>query len=255
MWEGENRTNILETFAPWSNGTCTAEVSAEVVFCKSLKGGGCKQVSEEYALDKCDRFVVGIPIGLAAAELTVDGCSSDFEAFYLNRDIAIDFTIADGDCAVDAMCVLAGLERSFESRNNLRQKLRDFLICNASHVGLQNSANLTQEFQSNDTLPSASVNYVGVATRATVVAVPDVGTADDASMNLVSGNGSHREFLPLELDAVKWACCFSNIDVASLLCVAQSLPAAVVAEQVEKYQNRPQEPEPIAEKKNNVTIG
>jgi hypothetical protein len=37
MWEGENRTNMIETFAPWSTGFCTAEVSAEVVFCKCYK--------------------------------------------------------------------------------------------------------------------------------------------------------------------------------------------------------------------------
>jgi hypothetical protein len=85
---------------------------------------------------------------------------------------------------------------------------------------------------------------VSVATLATVAAALDVGTADEAP-----SNGSHREFCPLELEAVKWACCFSNIDVASLLCIAQSLPATVVAEQVEKYQNRPQEPEPLAETK------
>ena len=246
MWEGENRTNMLETFAPWSNGFCTAEVSAEVVFCKCMAGGGCKQVSLECKLNECDHFVVGIPVGLAAAELTIEGDSSDFEAFYLNRGIAIDFTIADGDCAIDAMCVLSGIERSFESRNSLRQKLHDFLICNAAHVGLQRAVDLTQEFQNNDTLPSASMNFAGVAMPATVVAGAISGTADDASMIPVSGNGSHREFLPLELEAVKWACCFSNIDVASLLCVAQSLPAAVVAEQVERYQARPLEPEPMA---------
>ena len=29
-------------------------------------------------------FAVGVPIGLAAAELTVEGGSSDFDVFYLN---------------------------------------------------------------------------------------------------------------------------------------------------------------------------
>ena len=83
MWEGENRTDAIATFVPWLNCFCIAEVSAQILFCKCVEDG-CQQVAVECKLNERYHFAVGVPIGLAAAELTVEGGSSDFDVFYLN---------------------------------------------------------------------------------------------------------------------------------------------------------------------------
>ena len=108
--------------------------------------------------------------------------------------LTIDFTTAEGDCAIDAMCVLAGLERLFESRQISRQKLHTCLICNAAHVGSQKFVDLIQEFQDNNTSPSARVSFADVALPAMVVAGPRLETAGDASKKVDRLTGAFVSF-------------------------------------------------------------
>ena len=37
-------------------------------------------------------------------------------------------TVSDGDCGVDVMCMIEGLERNLEERTKLRHLLSDYLI-------------------------------------------------------------------------------------------------------------------------------
>jgi len=76
--------------------------------------------------------VVGIPVesSTVVAQLAEDATPSEhpllFETFYLARDMAVRYTVADGDCGIDAMCIMLGEERTFHNRRKLRDKLHDF---------------------------------------------------------------------------------------------------------------------------------
>ena len=234
MWEGMNRLNLVETFAPWAIDHCNKIVVAEAIFCR-FSEEGCYQVSETNPLHVCSHYVVGIPVesstvvAQSAEDLSLSEDPLPFETFYLTCGMAVRYTIADGDCALDSMCIMLGEERTFDNRQKLREQLHDFLICNAEHKGLQDACRASQEFTVDDPSPPTTV-------VAQVAAVSEVKEQELTHSGIP--NNAKTEFTAEELEAVSWACGFKNVNAETTLAVCRSLPSAVVTEQVELYRQR-----------------
>ena len=235
MWEGTNRFNLVELFAPWATAHCNKQVVAEGIFCR-FSPGGCYAVSEANPLNLCGHYVVGIPVesSTVVAQLAEDLSLSEdavtFETFYLTFGMAVRYTIADGDCALDAMRIMLGEERTFDNRLKLREKLHDFLILNAEHKGLQEACRNSGEFGVDDPSPPTTV----------VAQVAAASKVQEPELNYIGiSNNSKKEFTAEELEAVSWACGFKHLDAETTLAVCSSLPNAVVTEQVELYRRRP----------------
>ena len=92
-------------------------------------------MSEEVSLSKMSHYVAGIDIPsthpTAVAEATLD--ESAFAAFY--RAVGVHYlpTVTDGDCGLDGMCLMMGVERNLHERTSLPEELSDYLM-DRTHV-------------------------------------------------------------------------------------------------------------------------
>ena len=48
--------------------------------------------------------------------------------FYSRLGVTVLGTVTDGDCGIDLMCLMGGLEQNLSSRIALREQLSDFLL-------------------------------------------------------------------------------------------------------------------------------
>ncbi len=67
IWEGANRVDIVDAFAPWALDNCTLECIVDGVCCCLDRGGGedhaeMKPVSATHPLAMCSHFVAGAPM-------------------------------------------------------------------------------------------------------------------------------------------------------------------------------------------------
>lgn len=245
IWEGSHRVNLLEVFAPWAVDSCLNMLTVDAILCKYTPGHHCKQVSDDCPIDNCNHYVAGLSIDHQHGEILRS--ESSFEAFYLNCNLAVVYTIADGDCGLDVMCLMCGLEREAHTRNLLRQELSNFLIFNAAHAALQESIFATQEFQENGNVPGSSqavaANGNNLQESISAFAEPP-GILSEPPQTFLQPEQSRpdvpniRSFTEVELAAVKWASGLKDSDPDTLLAICMALPATVVAEQVVRYNAR-----------------
>ena len=128
MWEGASRVDIVHTFAPWALEACTGEAMCDGVCCcipAAVAASSCNwmPVSAETPLSTCNHFVGGVALG---TEVLTDDDS--LEGFYCKMGIAIIGSVADGDCGIDTMCMMAGLPQNSQQRDALREDWRTGVV-------------------------------------------------------------------------------------------------------------------------------
>ena len=121
LWEGENRVDLVQTFAPWALEMCRDECAVEGICCHfEVCAGGqvlMHPVTEEHPLSHCNHFI-------ACAKVEAqDAQGTGIEATYLRRGRAILGTVADGDCGVDTASIMIGLPQTAEDRKLLRMEI------------------------------------------------------------------------------------------------------------------------------------
>ena len=127
MWEGSERVNLLEKYAPWALPSAVADCAVDAVVCcmRSLPTGRAEllQVSEDQPLADCRHFV-------ACHKMTTSlQCEGDsIEAFYGRLGIVLLSTAMDGDCGVDTACRMLGLPTIASCREELRREIADYLL-------------------------------------------------------------------------------------------------------------------------------
>ena len=126
-WEGRSRIDLIQTFAPWAEGKCTAPCVADAVSCCIFQTGTdvhMREVCDKHPLDHCNHWMGAVAMGSrvpAVAEPTIEG-------FYSNLGYALLETVCDGDCGVDVACQMLGLPQTFEERLRLREELQPWSI-------------------------------------------------------------------------------------------------------------------------------
>ena len=127
MWEGENRVNLLSTFAPWGLEAAVAECAVDGVVCcmKAMPNGRAEMgpVSAEQPLSDCRHFVACHALD---HELECNGES--MQAFYGRLGVVLLGTVMDGDCGIDTACMMLGLPQNSANRDALRQEIADYLL-------------------------------------------------------------------------------------------------------------------------------
>ena len=120
-WEGENRVDLLEVFAPWAKATCVTECAVDAVCCcfQALDHGHAKMVpvSEDHPLHETRHYV-------AATSIDADeDCEGDsMKAIYHRLGVVIMETVMDGDCAVDCALRMLSLPSTADTRRELRKE-------------------------------------------------------------------------------------------------------------------------------------
>ena len=109
-WEGENKVDLVEVFAPWASQLLESTAIADAIVCKfvvhAVTGTAtCMPVSEEVPLRQCNHFIAAIDTSTVVDEDSAY-LVGDIESMYVPHERAVVYTVADGDCAVDTMCVM-----------------------------------------------------------------------------------------------------------------------------------------------------
>ena len=159
MWEGANKFCVKDTFAPWAKPMCTNDCPFTVIPCalkKNIDGViECVQIGDEHELSRMSHYVAGFPIPIApttAADVGEPKSTNEtaFDAFY--KDVGVGYmpTVCDGDCGLDVMCIIDGVERTLNERTKLRAELSDYLIQRTSEHWMTDILIVTQELNDED---------------------------------------------------------------------------------------------------------
>ena len=169
VWDGDSSYDLLQVFAPWAIASCTGEAQADVIIaaCERDEETGepcCYPISERHPLSRANHYVAGIRGGGDAP-----AGNSVIEVMYLLNGRTVVFTIGDGDCALDTMCIVGGFERSLESRRALRRELSDYLKDHLEDERLQCAfARKAISTFAEQTIRSRAVRQVGVRRRSRI---------------------------------------------------------------------------------------
>jgi len=142
IWEGGYLVDIVDTYcrgAPKAKG-CINQCLVNGVCCHfngCLPSGEAQltPVSERLPLNRANHYI-GACLESAAVAADV-GRETSISNFYRRKGVIILGTVTDGDCGVDLMCMMIGLEQNPENRRVLREQLGDFLISEATSPWMQ----------------------------------------------------------------------------------------------------------------------
>ena len=160
MWEGANKFCAIETFAPWAKDMCTKETAVAAIPCTLKRNPHtgvveCGHISEENPLTRMSHYVAGFHIPSAPMTAVAAGephliDESAFAAFYKGLGAHYLPTICDGDCGLDVMCLIEGVERTLEERTRLRADISDYLIDRLNLDWMIDILRVTQELNDED---------------------------------------------------------------------------------------------------------
>ena len=172
----EGLVDIVNAFAPlicthrWAREPC-----AHVIV-------GCQADEEEEGphaawipcgMAGVSHFIAGLAMGSS-----MDAVGRNVRDHCLRNGFAPVMTVANGDCGLDAMLIIAGVSRSPLERVRLRCKLSDFMITKAEEVPWQEAFLVLQEHEPGLVQPTA-LAVVAVDDTAAAVVAADPAAASE----------------------------------------------------------------------------
>ena len=243
MWEGEARVDLIAVYAPWAATQCpaSARAGADAIAAQARHDEGanqlvCRPIDDQTPLETVNHFVGGLPHirGRGAGE------DNGIEAFYHRLGVVVVKTVADGDCAIDVMCLAGGMQRAVANRQRLRLELASFLIDHVADARFQEAFCLCGELPEGD-------GDEGTHGGWSVGSGPQQGThggGDGVSgpQGPLPGTRDGEEDAPFSeqtLAAVARSCRLVNPARDMLVRICRALPQWCLAEQVAQYRRRP----------------
>ena len=150
LWEGGTRTDLVSLYAPWAAEHCPEEKTlwADVI-AVHLSHGELHYICDTVPLGRVNHFVVGEPIvlvsGGASGSHGTGEAASWCDAFYQRLGLRVRETIADGDCALDALCIVSVADRTPASRNAIRAELSTLLLNSLGNSLMESTFAMCQE--------------------------------------------------------------------------------------------------------------
>ena len=150
MWEGSQRVDLIETFAPWAAGRCAVRCAVDAVACCLVpRGSGGRadlvQVSDAHPLSECKHYIASIGIGDG-----MEAGGNSIESYYHSIGQMVLGTVTNGDCGPDVMCQMVGREQSAASRDTLRGEIADYLQARIKAPWMQDLMANLQEISMDD---------------------------------------------------------------------------------------------------------
>ena len=135
-------------------------------------------------------------------------------------------TVADGDCGLDVMCLIMGVERTLHERTALREELSDYLISRLNEPWMIDILIVTQELDPDDVKLARSE---GILIEQELMDRPEA--FETAVAAIARDDGCELEPVSEEaMDAVRWASKLN--DDCGVLDLVRALPNQVVQEQI-----------------------
>ena len=242
LWAGDFAYDLVKEFADWADLRQFADCPVLAVACvyKVEEDTGAAMlwpISADLGEHNMNHFVAAVPRQSAVAAAIGSGSGDDVSTFYARLGLDVQETVADGDCGLDVMCLMLGLERVEATRKRLRLELSDWLLQQADDEQLQDAFRwLGEDPEMMPELAVAAASdpvVVDVAAGSASAARP---SDDDSSGIPGKGQREAQEPSEQELEALEWACGLKGIDAEALRDLHGNLERWVIEEQVEKHQ-------------------
>ena len=267
VWLGANRYDLVTLHAPWaSDFLAPAGGQFDIIGCQycvdATSGVSTLHVVEDAHGSLLNHWVAGVQVrgcsdsaavaadsAAVAAGATVAAADSGslsatgamdqeatvfFHAFYLSLNLAVVETIADGDCGLDAMCVVLGVPRRREVRQTLRGELVAFCLKHANNRALAACLYGLREI----------VVHLGLfeleSAGAEMFENEHHGDGDGGGGRLGDGE-AQREFDEEQVAAVVWKCGLKKRFTSQAITILSALSDNVVDEVVDAYRHRTRE--------------
>ena len=139
VWYGSQREDIIARYAPWASTQIQAAAPFEAIACRltmSDAGVASHHIVEDPR--EVNHWVACVDQGGRHG----DGAEADdeetltFQAVYLSFDRIVTWTVCDGDCGLDVLCLMSGLSRCRLQRDSLRTELSAFVVKHAGNRAL-----------------------------------------------------------------------------------------------------------------------
>ena len=246
MWEGAHQIDLLELYAPWACGACTADCAVQGVACcpRAFPSGIVRMlpISEEVSLHECRHFIAchNLEQGLECAGDSID-------SFYGRLGLVLLGTVMDGDCGPDVACMMLGIAQTLENRTSLRKEVSDYLLerhaCPWMHQLLVVCQELGVEVFENLKMPTVDADVVVDLQESSAMADKASAVADKADKASAVAGKEESAVADLEtessielLEALKWSTGLKQMD---MLCeIAAGLPIWSRTEQILAFRNR-----------------
>ena len=240
VWYGSQREDIIAKYAPWASTQIPAATPFEAIACRlSVSDAGV--VSHHIVEDprEVNHWVACVDQGGRHG----DGAEADdeetltFQAMYLSFNRIVTWTVCDGDCGLDVLCLMGCLSRCRLQRDSWRTELSAFVV---KHAG--NRALISILFQLVEVTEHLGLFELAAAGAELVV--------DDAH----HGDGEAprpsraRDFTEEEMCAVRWKCKFNMASPEFLQILMRALPEWCIQSAVQDYKAREPEPTPVKSK-------
>ena len=146
VWYGSRREDIIAKYAPWASTQISAAAPFEAIASRlSVSDAGV--VSHHIVEDprEVNHWVACVDQGGRhgdGASRHGDGAEADdeetltFQAMYLSFNRIVTWTVCDGDCGLDVLCLMSGLSRCRLQRDSLRTELSAFVLKHAGNRAL-----------------------------------------------------------------------------------------------------------------------
>ena len=140
VWYGRQREDIIAKYAPWANEQISTAAPFEAIACRlSVSDAGV--VSHNVVEDprEVNHWVACVEQGdrHGDGEEADDEETLTFQAVHLSFNRIVTWTVADGDCGLDVLCLMSGLSRCQLQRDPLRTELSAFIL---KHAGSRDGA-------------------------------------------------------------------------------------------------------------------
>ena len=126
VWFQDQCLDVVKEYAPWAVGFVNHRPIYDAISCRVSRKEGLSL--HDHNVRRMNHWVAAIGF-VREDSSTVDrtregGTESEelFFAMYLSLNRLVVKTIADGDCALDAMCLMLGVPRTLASRKTIRRE-------------------------------------------------------------------------------------------------------------------------------------
>lgn len=249
VWYGAEREDIVKKYAPWASDSMVMDAAFEAV-ATCLKDG-LNLIADPRATNHWVACIKADGRSTNYDMATHNETTQTFIALYYSVDRIIIETICDGDCALDVMSLMCGMQRRATSRMTLREQLSRFLLSNAGNRALISS--MFQLGEVSEHLGLYELESSGAALTRPADSSPAPwhheegrqGSCEPArhgdGMPKRHGNGmlEHcRSFTDDEFNAVKWKCRLDKASPETVTNILQNLPDWSIKQATAEYSQR-----------------
>ena len=257
VWIGAECVDLLGDYAPWALPFCKEEALAKGILCSVHRdeATGISQVlriTDDESAMVANHFVAGLPCGAShhddgevghhdgVGRVEGQDDDEDLVGYYTSLGSLVAHTVRDGDCAFDAMRIMAGEPRTAQVRKQMRREINDYTLKHvenaALHRALKSAGELSVPHDGGDSLVEA---------HAPLLFRDGDSEASDASSDVETvavddprWRESMRTFPDEVVEAMAWASGLATCDKEKAIALCRSLPSWRLDEQLKKYRER-----------------